>query len=174
MAEEARTSKLEDQSPFVDLQDALREVEDYLDFLATQGGPWTTKLNRPLWEMGVLAWGVTYSTLGHFTRLVTKDQVAHTGLVATLKPTAKQPELAVLLHRIAEANGKATVQVYPAWLCQIAVDYFRGREKRALALAAQQGWLELITAPTARHLVEVIPDVYTVRLEFFGTWSKED
>jgi hypothetical protein len=164
---------LQGQAPFLNLAEALREVEEYLESLAVQGGPWNTKLDRPAWEMAVLAWGVAYSTLGHFTRLTTKDKTAHTGLVATLPAQANQPELAVLLHRIAPYHGKPTVQVYPAWLCQIAADYFRGREKRSLALAAHQGWIELVMTPT-HHLVEVVQGVYTVRLEFLGTWSSQE
>jgi hypothetical protein len=167
------TDALHSQAPFLNLAESLREVEEYLESLAVQGGPWDTKLDRPAWEMGLLAWGVAYSTLGHFTRLTTKDKTAHTGLVASMPAKGEQPELAVLLHRIAPYRGRPTVQVYPAWLCQIAATYFRGREKRSLALAAHQGWIELVTTPT-HHLVEVVQGVYSVRLEFLGTWASQE
>jgi hypothetical protein len=70
----------------------------------------------------------------------------------------------VLLHRIAWPQGEPTVQAYPAWLCQVAADYFRGPIKRELALAAQAGWIKVITTPY-QQLFEVWPGIYTATLK---------
>jgi len=155
---------LEPNSIFITVHEALAKLGECLEAIAFQGRERATKLNRPHWEMGVLAWGLICSTQGQFTRLMDKNQVAHTGLVAVMPPEAQQPGLTVLLHRIVWPNGETATQVYPSWLCQVAADYFRGVTKRELALAAQRGWLEVVTTPY-QQLSEVWPGIYTVRLK---------
>jgi hypothetical protein len=155
---------LQSQVPFPNIRKALRELGECLESVAYQGRDRSTKLNCPYWEMGVLAWGLAFSSQGEYTRLIDKNQAEHTGLVAVMPPQAQQPELTVLLHRIAWPRGEPTVQVYPAWLCQVAAIYFRGTVKKELALAAQRGWLEVIT--TAHdQLFEIWPGIYTARMK---------
>jgi len=155
---------LEPKAPFLDIQRALGELGKCLEAVAFQGRERSTKLNAPYWELGVLAWGLLYSSEGHYTRLVDKSQAEHTALVATMLPAGDERGITVLLHRIAWHKGEPTVQVYPAWLCQVGAVYFRGTLKKELALAAQRGWLEVIT--TAQdQLAEVWPGLHTVRLK---------
>jgi hypothetical protein len=149
---------------FATIQNALEKLGECLESVAYQGRGRSTKLNRPHWEMGVLAWGLLCSSQGEYTRLVDKNQAEHTGLVAVMPPKGQEPGLTVLLHRIAWPKGEPTVQVYPSWLCQVAADYFRGPTKRELALAAHAGWLVVITTPH-QQLFEVWPGIYTVRLK---------
>jgi hypothetical protein len=164
---EGEEQKQQPETPFSTSR-IPKEVEDYLDWFAKQGGPWTTRVNRPAWEMGVLAWGVAYTTLGHHTRLVQKDGTEHTGLVATLPPEV-HPDEAVLLHRIQPKNRKAFVQAYPAWLCQVALNQFKRRENRALAIAAQEGWIKLVAGINPQGLVRPVEGLTTLYLDFVGT-----
>ena len=155
---------LEPKVPFLDIRSALGELEKCLEAVAFQGTERSTKLNCPYWELGVLAWGLLYASEGHYTRLVDKNQAEHTALVATMLPAGDERGITVLLHRIAWPKGEPSVQVYPAWLCQVGAVYFRGTAKRALALDAQRGWLEVITTPH-HQLFEVWPGIYSARLK---------
>jgi hypothetical protein len=155
---------LQSQVPFPNIQRALGELGECLEAVACRGRDRNTKLRCPYWELGVLAWGLLYASEGNYTRLVDKNQAEHTALVATMPPDAERPGLTVLLHRIAWPKGEPSIQVYPAWLCQIGAVYFRGTLKRELALAAQRGWLEVITT-AHEQLFEIWPSIYTVRLQ---------